>query len=48
MVTKITGLLQTVQNIESESGKGARALEATLQHIDKEMKVTDCLYPQKA
>lgn len=40
MVTNVTSLLKTVKAVEDEHTRGTRALEATVEAIMQEMKVS--------
>jgi len=40
MVTNVTSLLKTVKSVEDEHTRGTRALEATIEAIAQEIRVT--------
>ena len=40
MVTNVTSLLKTVKTVEDEAARGTRALEATIEAIGQEVKVS--------
>lgn len=42
MVTNVTSLLKTVKAVEDEHTRGTRALEATIEAIAQEIRVSYC------
>ena len=40
MVTNVTSLLKTVKTVEDEAARGTRALEASIEAIGQEVKVS--------
>lgn len=45
MVTNVTSLLKTVKAVEDEHTRGTRALEATIEAIAQEIRVSDSILP---
>ena len=43
MVTNVTSLLKTVKAVEDEHTRGTRALEATIEAIAQEIRVSGCV-----
>jgi talin len=47
MVTNVTSLLKTVKAVEDEHCRGTRALEATIEAIGQEIRVSNHIYQPK-
>jgi hypothetical protein len=44
MVTNVTSLLKTVKTVEDEHARGTRALEATIEALHQEIRVSNFLF----